>query len=155
MGVWITGDYRVSIPLRILESSFRSSAKNYLTAASTYTFADSSGSAFYHQTSKRYQLAAEQVADAANGFDLRDLVVYHGTEDEKENAGNSSIVEGFIMQLIRNGNAIVCYRERRVFVLKNRFEVKGEELLQRRYENRIYFDDAENYLFKESHHLGW
>jgi hypothetical protein len=155
MGLWTKGDYKVYVALSSIASNFQSSSKSYSEAALTYQFTDSSGPAFYKQTAERYQVAADQLEKADDGFDLRSLIVYLGIENENENQGNSMVVESFIKQMVKSGKAAVFYKGERLFVLKSRYESRGEGILDHGYEIRIYVDDPDNYLFTEYQHLGW
>lgn len=155
MGLWTNDDFKVYIDLNLIESSFRGSCKSYSDAALTYHVTDSSASTFYNHTSKRYQVAADQIQQAGNEFDLRSLIVYFGPENEKENIGNSIIVERIVKQFVENGTALVYYKGEQVFVLKKRYVSTGEAILDHGYEIRTYMNDPEKYLFKDYLHLGW
>lgn len=154
MGLWTSGDYDIYVEMTTLETSFQNTYKNYLNASLNRNNVDTVTSALYNITSKRYQVAADQMKLGENGFDLRKLILYFGLENDKENAGNSFIVENFITQLVENGTAVVFYKGERIYTLKKKYEPEGEGL-NFGYHIRIYYDDPEKCIVRYYRHLGW
>lgn len=66
MGFWTRGDYTIYIDLNSLETSFRTSSKEYDKSATNYTFSDSNGSKLYSKSALKYLEAAEILSQASN-----------------------------------------------------------------------------------------
>lgn len=153
MGTWTKGDYIVNIELDLLEPLIRNIAKQYIDGTTNLNSEDSIATVF-NLSGRRYHDAADLVKNSKNGLDLNKLVVYFGQENEKDNMGNSSTIENFVIQLVENGRATVDYKGERVFRLNKRHDSKGSGL-DYGDDILIYFDDPENYIFKYYRHLGW
>ena len=153
MGKWTMGDYSVYIEMSSLETSFRNTGNSYLKSVSGYPNDDSTA-IFYKLTAQRYLEAADQLHNAGNGFDLKSLRVYYGPGNENENSIHSFIVQNYVRRLVKSGMSAVYYQGKRVYILKRLHKQEGEGLSYD-YLSLIYFDDIENCLFKDYHHVGW
>lgn len=160
MGVWVKGDYTILINLDSISTYLRRSQQMMTKAIEYYTEQDSNFVNYYKATANRYNVAATQTKVAKDRFDLQTLILYEGRENLNQNSGNSRILENFIKQQVEQGKALVFYKAERVFKLcctskLHDEEITFSEILNRGYETIIYFDQPENYLFYEYHHMGW
>ena len=156
MATWEQGDYKIYVELNQMEKFLGMTAQEYINNISRCGEQDSNLVKYYRPTAKRYQDAANLVEQANTDFDLRTLIVYNGTEDEKQNVGNSMIVRNHLKQLVEGGFAIVYYKDNQIFTLQSKSEYQNEGgILQSGYLIRTYFDDIENCIFNEYVHLGW
>jgi hypothetical protein len=156
MATWEQGDYKIYVELNQMEKFLGMTAQEYINNISRCGEQDSNLVKYYRPTAKRYQDAANLVEQANTDFDLRTLIVYNGTEDEKQNVGNSMIVRNHLKQLVEGGFAIVYYKDNQIFTLQSKSEYQNEGgILQSGYLIRTYFDDIENCIFTEYMHLGW
>jgi hypothetical protein len=154
MGIWTQGDYHIHIELNTLDSIFRNSYESYRTSNSYQQHQDTLTASFYAITSKRYLLAANQLKEASNGFDLRKLVLYFGQENERENSGNSFIVARQINHFVETGNAVVYYKGKRLQSLIRQMKMQGEGL-NFGYTIMIYAEDSTNCVVQYDQHVGW
>lgn len=156
MGVWEQGDYKIYVELNQMKTFFNQTSQTYNNDISRCSEKDSSLVKYYTPSAKRYQDAANRLAQANTDFDLRTLIVYNGTEDANQNIGNSSIVRDYIKQLVEGGSAIVVYKGEQIYTLhcKSEFKEQGEILFSG-YLIRTYFDDIDNSLFSEFSAMGW
>ncbi len=150
MGLWTNGDYKIYVSLDSLEKAFRSAGEQSLKSAQTYPLSDST----YLFTTQRYLKAADQLKTAENGFDLRSLVLYHGRNNEQNNAGNSYIVLSYVKVFVQAGDGIVYYKDARVYMLQVRYIPEGDGLMFGS-TTVIYVDDVANFAFKDYQHYGW
>lgn len=156
MGVWVHGDYKIFVDLDSLETNFRVSAKRFEDRLSYYDTKDSEFVKYYIHSSKRYLVAADQIKNSKNGFDLHNVILYDGVEEKKLNTGNSGMVLKYIKQLTEKGQAIVMYKGKRVYTLNYQYESKhGAGVLDHGLETKTYVDDIENCIFTEYQHVGW
>ncbi|KOY86191.1 hypothetical protein AD998_08540 [bacterium 336/3] len=154
MGLWTNGDYKIYVELSVLEADFRDVYKSYINVSTNRKNMDTVTVNLYKATAERYLFVAEQLKVAKNGFDLRNLVIYFGLDNEQQNKGDSFIVESYIRQLVERGNAALFYKGNRIFTLKKIMQLEGTGV-GFGYEVRIYFDNAENYAFKYYIHNNW
>ena len=115
---------------------------------------------YYKATANRYSVAATQTEEAKDGFDLQKLTLYDGRENLNQNNSNSRLLESFIKQQVEQGKALVFYKGECVFKLCCTSKLRDEgitfsEILNRGFETITFYDQPENYLFYEYHHLGW
>jgi hypothetical protein len=156
MGVWEIRDYKIYVGFEQLETNFRRTAESSTNAISYYGDKDSNLVKYFNDNAKRYQTAADQLAHAHHGFDLRSIILYPGIEDKKQNVGNSRLVEGEVKQLVEKGNAIVYYKGKRIYTLTCKSEYYEEGgILNSGYEVRTYVDDVNNFVFHDYQHMGW
>lgn len=155
MGHWSQGDYDIQVGMNDLETSIRKANDGFLNAMATYKFPDSSGAIFYKNSSDRYLLAANQLKNAQQGFNLRKLILYDGPNLNQSNVGNSQVVLKFIKDLFYKGKTVVYYKGERIYTFKIQSINIGETILDQGTETSIYVDDVNNYLFKDSQLYGW
>src|SRR5688572_31387210 len=77
LGLWEQGNYHVYVKMEDLEFQYRQAGNGFIAAIRNNGFTDSTG-AIYQLNADRYLLAADQLKNAEDGFDLRKLVVYQG-----------------------------------------------------------------------------
>jgi hypothetical protein len=141
MGLWAKGDYKIYVELGIVETSLRNRGNGFLHTVENNN--QEPVDSISNQMAKRFGKAADELKKAGNNFDLRNLVVYYGP------------VEGIVRQLVKNDSAAVCYyKGKRVYTLTRRDEAQGTGV-DFGYDTLVYFDSAENYIFKYYTHLGW
>lgn len=156
VGVWQEGNYTIHVDLNYLQSVFQERCTSYLDAANTYVFEDSSGYLFYCQTSKRYNLAGVQLAHATNGLDLRTIKIYHGLDNQSDQLNQPQVMQDLILHLVEKGNAMLFYKEQRIFTLFSLTNIIGNgNILNQGFENIIYAYDPKDYLSKKVEILGW
>lgn len=153
MGKWTQGDYEIRIELDTLEAIMLEYGKSCIDAAITYA-AGSIDSVNYVHSANRFMAAAEQLKQAENGFDLRTLVVYYGPPRDAETPDNAPMTSYVVRQLLEGGQAVVHYKGNRIYTLKHTSTTDGQDFIFG-YTVMIYYDDAENCLYKEYHHQGW
>jgi hypothetical protein len=162
MGRWEIGDYAVLIPLDTISIRLRRDQQSIQNAIDYYGEQDTNLVNYYKATSIRYALAATQIEQAKNGFDLRSLVIYDGIDNPKQQMGNSRIIEYQIKQLVNQGTAIVLFKGERIFTLHRISESSNggrtesiSDLLNWGYEIKIYYNEQSNCLFIDYYHMGW
>ena len=162
MGKWVVGDYTVLISLDTIAVMLRKEQENMIKAIAYYGDQDSNLVNYYKATATRYDIAATQLEQAKNGFDLQPLVIYQGREDSTQNTGNSRFLRQQIDHFVQRGNAIVFYQGKRIFTLCRSAEQTNQgrmespsDILNHGYEIRTFYDVPENSLFYEYYHLGW
>ncbi len=134
-----------------LETNYRNTAISFSSATTTY-FTDSVKTV-YRLTAERYLKAADQLKNAGNGFDLKQLVVYYGADDEKQNAGSSFNVEYKVREALESGRAVVYKNDQRIYTLNYQNEFDSANFLL--YTVIIYYERLENVIFKYSYQSGW
>jgi hypothetical protein len=156
MGIWEQGDYKIYVQLEQMKTFLSSTSQEYINNISRCGEKDSSLVKYYSPTAKRYQDAANLIAQANTDFDLRTLIIYNGIEDKNQNMGNSTVVRNHLKQLVEGGSAIVFYKDVQIFTLQSKSEYQDEGgILQGGYLTRTYFDDKENCIFTDYVHVGW
>ena len=156
MGIWEQGDYKIYVELDKIKTFLGLTAQEYTNNISRCGEKDSNLVEYYRPTAKRYQDAANLIAQTNTNFDLRTLIVYNGRENVTQNVGHSVVVKDYMKQLVEGGSAIVFYKDKQIFTLQSRSEYQDEGgILQSGYLIRTYFDEIENCIFTEYMHLGW
>lgn len=150
MGLWKNGDYDIYIQIDTLEVSLRKSYEELLNATNKIDINDTVNLKRYKIYTERYLNAANQLKEAKNGFDLRLLVLYIGNDNEKQNKGNSSIVDEFVKGLVCKGNASVFYKGKRIYTLKRRTD---SDLVMSII--RIYKDQITNCAYTYYGYINW
>ena len=162
MGEWTVGDYTVLISLDTIAVMLRKEQESMINAIAYNGYLDSYLVNYYNATAKRYDIAATQLEQAKNGFDLQTLIIYQGREDSSQNTGHSRFLREQINHFVQRGNAIVYYQGKRIFTLCRSAEQSNQgrmetpsDILNHGYEIRTFYDVPENLLFYEYYHLGW
>jgi hypothetical protein len=161
MGKWTVGDYTVFVSLDTISAMLRKSQESLINAIAYYGDQDSNLVNYYKATEKRYGIAATQLEQAKNGFDLQSLIIYEGREDIRQNIGNSRFLKDQIDHFVQKGNAVVFFKGKRIFTLcrssvhTNQGLGTASDILNSGYEIRTFYDEPENSLFFEYYHLGW
>jgi hypothetical protein len=162
MGNWTVGDYTVLISLDTIAVMLRKEQESMINAIAYNGYLDSYLVNYYNATAKRYDIAATQLEQAKNGFDLQTLIIYQGREDSSQNTGHSRFLREQINHFVQRGNAIVYYQGKRIFTLCRSAEQSNQgrmetpsDILNHGYEIRTFYDVPENLLFYEYYHLGW
>lgn len=155
LGYWQKGDFTIYVQMEELEHRYRQTGEGYLNAIKTNGYSDSTN-AFYQATADRYLLAADLLKNAEYGFKLNDLILYYGPFDEKQNIGNSTLLEQDVRRIVESGQAVVYNNGSRIYTLKIGYESYGGDfILTQGTQITIYYDTIENYLFKYSQSYGW
>jgi len=154
LGIWEKGDYKSLVEIDALTINFRNAVADY-SKYIDYTYTDSLSKLFYNQMIKRYKVAIEQLEKANNNYDLKNIVLYYGLDDVERNIESSAIVEENVMQFVKNGKAIVYYKGDRIYTLKSKTILTADEILNRGYETKVYYDIPENCINIYYFHLGW
>jgi hypothetical protein len=162
LGKWTVGDYTVLVSLDTISVMLRKGQESLINAIAYYGDQDSNLVNYYKATAKRYDIAATQLEQAKNGFDLQSLILYEGREDIRQNTGNSRFLKDQIDHFVQKGNAMVFFKGKRIFTLCGSSERSNQgrmettmDILNSGYEIRIFYDEPDNCLFYESVHLGW
>jgi|LakMenEpi03Aug12_release.lakeMendotaPanAssembly.Ray.scaffolds.fasta_scaffold347162_2 hypothetical protein len=162
MGKWVVGDYTVFVSMDTISVMLRKEQEHMIKAIAYYGDQDSNLVNYYKATATRYNMAASQLEQAQNGFDLQSLIIYQGREDSSQNTGNSRFLRVQVDHFVQRGNAIVFYQGKRIFTLCRSSEQSNQgrmespsDMLNHGYEIRTFYDVPENSLFCEYYHLGW
>jgi len=162
MGVWAKGDYSVLVSLDSLSVHFRRCQHGLKRSIDYYVDQDSNLLNYFTATAQRYGVAATLTENAKNGFDLQSLIIYEGVDDSRRNTGNSWIVQSYVKQLVEQGKAPVFYKGQRIFSLcgisewsNGGSEDNFRDILNSGYEKWVFYDQPDNCLFYDYHHLGW
>jgi hypothetical protein len=162
MGEWVRGDYTVSISLDTLSMHFRRCEQSITRSLEYYKDQDSNLANYFRATQNRYGRAATQLEQATNGFDLKTLIIYEGMENSSRNLEDSRILESYIKQRVEQGKDLVFFKGKRIFTLCGSSEMSNQgridtvqDILNRGYEIRTFYDEPDNCLFYEVQILGW
>jgi hypothetical protein len=162
MGKWVKGDYTVYTSLDTLSIYFRRCQHDITRSLEYYQDKDSNLANYFRATQNRYGTAATQLEKAANGFDLKKLRIYEGIENSNRNLEDFSILEGYVKNRVEQGKAIVMYKNERIYTLCGNSEMINQgrldtvqDILNRGYEIRTFYDEPDNCLFIEVSILGW
>ena len=162
MGKWVRGDYTVSISLDTLAMHFRRCEQSITRSLEYYKDQDSSLANYFRATQTRYGRAATQLEQAANGFDLNTLIIYEGIENSNRNLEDFAILESYLKQRVEQGKAMVFFKGKRIYTLCGNSEMSNQgrvdtvqDILNRGYEIRTFYDEPDNCLFFEVQILGW
>jgi hypothetical protein len=154
LGIWEKGDYKSLIEIDALTINFKNAVAGY-SKYIEYTYTDSLSRLFYNQMITRYNVAIEQLEKAKNNYDLKNIVLYYGLDDAERNKEKSVIVEENVMQFVKYGKAIVYYKGDRIYTLKSKTILTGDEILNRGYETKVYYNNPDNCINIYYYHLGW
>ena len=162
MGKWVVGDYTVFVSMDTISMMLRKEQEHMIKAIAYYGDQDSNLVNYYKATATRYNMAASQLEQAQNGFDLQSLIIYQGREDSSQNTGHSRFLRVQVDHFVQRGNAIVFYQGKRIFTLCRSSEQSNQgrmespsDMLNHGYEIRTFYDVPEHSLFYEYYHLGW
>lgn len=162
MGKWVRGDYTVAISLDTLSMHFRRCEQSITRSLEYYKDQDSNLANYFRATQNRYGRAATQLEQATNGFDLKTLIIYEGMENSSRNLEDSRILESYIKQRVEQGKDLVFFKGKRIFTLCRSSEMSNQgrvdtvqDILNRGYEIRTFYDEPDNCLFYEVQILGW
>jgi hypothetical protein len=150
MGYWINGDYKVYVEMKIIEQNCRDEHKSLIQTIQSQPKTDTANIPYYQFAADRYLIAANQLKEAKNGFDLKSLVIYHGPNKKENNIGYSYAVLLLIRHQVEKGNALVYYKGERIFSLK--VNVKSDDYSR---SVKIYYDQIDNCVFTDFEHFGW
>lgn len=92
----------------------------------------------------------KQLKNETNGFDLRCIVLYIGPENEKQNQGNSTIIEKLLEKWVEDDNAIVFYKDEQITTLKK--EIQSDYVITI---IKVYYKENEDYLFNYVANIRW
>ena len=162
MGVWTKGDYTILVAIDSISMHLNRCQQSIQRSLDYYSDKDSNLTSYFLGSSNRYKAAVHQLEKANNGFGLNTLIIYEGRDNQKQNVGNSAIVERYLKQLVEQGKAIVYYKEMRIYTLcwsseqlnQGRHETVSD-ILNSGYITRTFYDEPSNCLFMDSHIYGW
>jgi len=162
MGVWTKGDYTILVAIDSISMHLNRCQQSIQRSLDYYSDKDSNLTSYFLGSSNRYKTAVHQLEKANNGFGLNTLIIYEGRDNQKQNVGNSAIVERYLKQLVEQGKAIVYYKEMRIYTLcwsseqlnQGRHETVSD-ILNSGYITRTFYDEPSNCLFMDSHIYGW
>jgi len=162
MGKWVKGDYTVYISLDTLSLHFRRCEHSITRSLEYYKDQDSNLANYFRATQNRYGRAAKQLEEAANGFNLKNLIIYEGVENSNRNLEDFAILESYLKQRVEQRKALVFYKGQRIYKLCRISEMNNggklesvSDILNHGYEIRTFYDQPENCIFHEYVHLGW
>jgi len=162
MGNWIRGDYTVFISLDTLSMYFRRCQQSITISLDYYRDKDSNLANYFRATQNRYGTAATQLEQAVNGFDLKILRIYEGIDNSNRNIDDFRILEAYIKNRVEQGKAIVMYKNERIYTLCGNSEMTNQgrvdtvqDILNRGYEIRTFYDEPDNCLFFDVSIMGW
>lgn len=150
MGIWETGAYKISIPLQQLEDGFRKDYASLMDALEHQYQNDTAAAARCKLYADRYLIAINELKDAVNGYDLKQLVVYIGPDNEAQNKGNSSTVDVLVRQSVENGNVVVYYKGKRIHSLHKL--VQWDAVMSA---IRIYHSQRDDCAYNYIGHVNW
>ena len=162
IGVWTKGDYTIMVAIDSISLHLNRCQQSIQRSLDYYSDKDSNLASYFLGSSNRYKTAVHQLEKANNGFGLNTLIIYEGRDNQKQNVGNSTIVERYLKQLVEQGKAIVYYKEMRIYTLcwsseqlnQGRHETVSD-ILNSGYITRTFYDEPSNCLFMDSHIYGW
>ena len=156
-GVWVSGEYTIYVDLIDIESNLKWKHQSFESALQYYDTTSNTDLVNYYSSSiERYQKAIDQIKNAGTEFDLKNLIVYDGTEVVSQNVGSSKIIESVVKQLVEKGAANVYYQSERIYTLNQSYKLEeGDSILNSGYEIRTYFNDSEICMFMEYVVMGW
>jgi hypothetical protein len=150
MGVWVNGDYAIHVELDTLEAHFRQDYTDLLNAMEHLFKDDSAAINRCKIYIPRYLKAVNELNHAENGFDLRQLAVYMGPENEKQNKGNSTEVDRIVRQRVEEGKAAVFFKGERIYTLKKK--VRWDHIMTT---IAIFYKEEDNWAYNYIGHINW
>jgi hypothetical protein len=107
-------------------------------------------------------MAAILLEQAANGFDLKTLVIYEGVESVNRNLEDFRILESYLKNLVEHGKALVYFKGERIYTLCCISELMNQghletvqDILNQGYEIRTFYEEPDNSLFIDYSIMGW
>ena len=162
LGTWTRGDYTILVNLDSISTHFRMCQQSITRSLDYYKDKDSNLANYFRDTHNRYGRAATQLEQAANGFDLKPLVIYEGVENANRNLEDCRILESFLKNLVEQGKALVYFKGERIYSLCCTSELMNQgrletvqDMLNRGYEIRTFYEDPDNSLFIDYSIMGW
>jgi hypothetical protein len=149
-GLWETGDYKLFIKTQPFSESLQKDYSGLIHAIQNELKNDSLTLINCNLYAARCLKAINQLSEAENGVDLRKLVLYFGQENSELNSGNSAYVEQFVRNALEAGNAIVFYKDQRIYKLTKRTIIDAVMSTI-----KIYAEDEKNYAFSYFGYINW
>jgi hypothetical protein len=153
MGSYTLNDFTVFVEFDPLAEQIERTGKEYLKYANS-TLVREDALAWYVHSGKRYENVAEQLKKASNGFDLHHVVLYLGEDVVDETLINSDLIESHVRHMVKEGKAVVYYKQERVQTLQYTFSHEGTGL-DHGTRFQVYYKDKEQLLYDHYQHLGW
>ena len=162
MGAWTRGDYTILVNLDSISTHFRRCQHSITRSLEYYKDQDSNLANYFRATQNRYGTAAILLEQAANGFDLKTLVIYEGVESVNRNLEDCRILESYLKNLVEQGKALVYFKGERIYTLcciselinQGRLETV-QDILNQGYEIRTFYEEPANSLFIDYSIMGW
>jgi hypothetical protein len=162
MGAWTRGDYTILVNLDSISTHFRRCQHSITRSLEYYKDQDSNLANYFRATQNRYGRAATQLEQAANGFDLKTLVIYEGVESVNRNLEDFRILESYLKNLVEQGKALVYFKAERIYTLCCISELMNQghletvqDILNQGYEIRTFYEEPANSLFIDYSIMGW
>jgi len=162
MGAWTRGDYTILVNLDSISTHFRRCQQSITRSLEYYKDQDSNLANYFRATQNRYGRAATQLEQAANGFDLKPLVIYEGVENANRNLEDCRILQSYLKNLVEQGKALVYFKGERIYTLCCISELMNQghletvqDILNRGYEIRTFYEEPDHSLFIDYNIMGW
>ena len=162
MGAWTRGDYTILVNLDSISTHFRRCQQSITRSLDYYKDQDSNLANYFRATQNRYGRAATLLEQAANGFDLKTLVIYEGVESVNRNLEDFRILESYLKNLVEQGKALVYLKGERIYTLCCISELMNQghletvqDILNQGYEIRTFYEEPDNSLFIDYSIMGW
>jgi hypothetical protein len=162
MGAWTRGDYTILVNLDSISTHFRRCEQSITRSLDYYKDQDSNLANYFRATQNRYGMAAILLEQAANGFDLKTLVIYEGVESVNRNLEDFRILESYLKNLVEHGKALVYFKGERIYTLCCISELMNQghletvqDILNQGYEIRTFYEEPDNSLFIDYSIMGW
>lgn len=139
---WENGDYRMYVERQPLLANLMESHASLVQLAEHGSKDDTIPREQYQEEATRYLTAINQLRGAGQGFDLKQLIVFTGPENDELTRDGSSIIENYVLKKVEKGRAIVHYKGERIFRL-SRLQMIGSVMS----ETMIFYDDPRNYAY--------
>lgn len=150
MGVWTNGNYKICADLTYLTEWLQKEHAGLVDALEHPYKDDTLAAERCRLYAERYLKALTQLQSAEHGFDLRQLVLYIGPDNPGQNKGNSATVETFIRQMTERGEAVVYYKEKRIYTLQK--QVEWDSIMSVVW---MFYENKSDAAFQFIGHLNW
>ncbi len=139
---WEMGDYKTYVERQPLLENLMESHASLVQLAEHGSKHDTIPREQYQEEATRYLTAINQLRIAGQGFDLKQLIVFTGPENDELTRDGSSFIENYVRKKLEMGRVIVYYKGDRIFRL-SRLQMVGSVMS----ETMIFYDDPRNYAY--------
>ncbi|MBI1266166.1 MAG: hypothetical protein GC193_01920 [Cryomorphaceae bacterium] len=148
-GLWQIDDYKIYVELKSIEEYLTLNYESMIRNNETTVFTDSVYQKRCVQYAELHKTALDQVQQAENGFDLRNLKLYFWM-DKVDSKTQSHDIEMVVRQAVLSGQAAVIYQDKRIFKLKTL--VVADYVMSC---IAIYADHQDYPMYKYIGHIHW